>query len=166
MDFDVTSISAIIAAAGVLVGVAIAVLELRNLVKQRQTDLVFRMWQSTCTEEMVRSWHRLLSAEYDDLADFTKKYGKPFSDNPVPVALTLIGLFHEGLGVSLHRKVIDVDLIREYFAVGWAWNKIKPIAEGLREELPYPGLFSGVEYLYNETNKRRQQLQQRGAKNG
>jgi hypothetical protein len=37
---DLTSISAILAAIGVLVGVVFAILELRNLVKTGRTDLV------------------------------------------------------------------------------------------------------------------------------
>ena len=162
----ITEISAIVAAVGVLVGVVYYIQTIRHQNKVRQTDLTLRVWQATCTEEMVRSWHRLLSAEYDDLDDFTEKYGKPFSDNPVPNALTLIALFHEGLGVSLHRKIIDVDLIREYFAVGWAWRKIRPIAEGLRKERNNPKFLQWCEYLYNEVNKRQQQLQQRGVNNG
>lgn len=37
---DIPSILAIVAAVGVLIGVVLAVLELRNLVRQRQTDLI------------------------------------------------------------------------------------------------------------------------------
>ena len=159
------TVSIAIASAGVFAAAIYYILQLRHQSKVRQTDLVLKVWQTTCTEEMVRSWHRLLSAEYDDLDDFVKKYGQPFSDNPVPVAFTLIAMFYEGLGVSLHRKVIDVDLIRDYFAVGWAWKKIKPIAEGLRKQRN-SATFGWVEYLYNEVKKRQQQSEQKGAKNG
>jgi len=159
------TVSIAVASAGVFAAAVYYIFQLRHQSKVRQTDLVLRVWQATCTEEMVRSWHRLLSAEYDDLDDFVKKYGPPFSDNPVPVAFTLIALFHEGLGVSLHRKVMDVDLIRDFFAVGWAWKKIKPIAEGLRKQRS-SATFRWVEYLYNEVEKRQQQLEQKGAKNG
>jgi hypothetical protein len=159
------TVSIAIASAGVFAAAVYYILQLRHQSKVRQTDLILRMWQTTCTEEMIRSWHRLLSAEYDDLDDFTKKYGQPFSDNPVPIAFTLIAMFHEGLGVSLHRKVVDVDLIRDYFAVGWAWKKIKPIAEGLTKQ-QNSATFRWVEYLYNEVKKRQKQLEQKGAKNG
>ncbi len=40
---DIASISAVVAAGGVIVGVVFAVLELRNLVKTRQTDLALRL---------------------------------------------------------------------------------------------------------------------------
>jgi len=41
---DIPSISVMVAAAGVIVGVVFTVLELRNLIKQRQTDLVTRLY--------------------------------------------------------------------------------------------------------------------------
>jgi hypothetical protein len=154
------TVSIAIASAGVFAAAVYYILQLRHQSKVRQTDLVLRIWQTTCTEEMARSWNRLVSAEYGDLDDFVKKYGKPFSDNPIPVAFTLIALFHEGLGVSLYRKVIDVDLVRDYFAVGWAWRKFKPIVEGLRKDGSYPGFLTWTEYLYNEVKKRGQKLQQ------
>ncbi len=40
---DIPSISAMVAAAGVIVDVVFYLLELRNLIKQRQTDLVTRL---------------------------------------------------------------------------------------------------------------------------
>ena len=40
---DIASISAAVAAVGVIVGVIFAVLELRNLVRTRQTDLILRV---------------------------------------------------------------------------------------------------------------------------
>ena len=70
---DITESSAIDAAVGVLVGVIYYIQTIRHQKKVRQTDLTLRVWQATCTEEIVRSWHTLLSAEYDDLEDFTKK---------------------------------------------------------------------------------------------
>jgi hypothetical protein len=42
---DVTEISAIVAAAGVLVGVVYYILDMRNQAKIRQTDLVMRLYR-------------------------------------------------------------------------------------------------------------------------
>ena len=41
---DIPSISAIVAAIGVIIGVVFTVLEPRNLVKTRQTDLMIRLY--------------------------------------------------------------------------------------------------------------------------
>ena len=98
MELDITSISAIIAAAGVVVGVILTIQELRHLHTQRQTDLVMRLWQQSCSEENVRAWSRLISAEYQDFNDFVKKYGHPFSESPVPIAFSMTARFFEGDG--------------------------------------------------------------------
>jgi hypothetical protein len=158
MELDITSISAIVAAAGVIVGVILTVQELRHLHTQRQTDLVMRLWQQSCSEENVRAWSRLQSAEYQDFNDFVKKYGHPFSENPVPIAFGMTARFFEGMGIAVHRKIVDIDLVRNFWDVGIGWEKVKPIAEGLRKEFSVPQIFEWFEYLCNETKKREQQL--------
>jgi len=159
MEFDVTSISSIVAAAGVLVGVILTVQELRHLHIQRQTDLVMRLWQQSCSEENVKAWSRLTNAEYQDFNDFVKKYGHPFSENPVPIALGMTARFFEGVGIAMHRKIVDIDLILDFWDVGMQWRKVKPVAEGLRKEFSIPQIFEWFEYLYSETEKAEQKLQ-------
>ena len=92
---DIPSISTIIAAIGVIIGVVLTVLEIRNLVDTRQTDLVIRLYST---------------------------FGS--------------------------KEVQD------------AWEKIKPIAEGERKQTNRPQIWEWFEYLYNEMQKREQQLQQ------
>jgi len=58
---DLTSISAILAAIGVFVGVVFAVLQLRDLVKTRQTDLVIRLYSNWSDEEFIEAYHRVIS---------------------------------------------------------------------------------------------------------
>lgn len=111
MELDATSISAIIAAAGVIAGLILTVQELRHLHTQRQTDLVMRLWQQSCGEENVKAWSRLESAEYRDFNDFVKKYGHPFSENPVPIALAMTARFFEGIRIAVHSKIVDIDLV-------------------------------------------------------
>ena len=50
---DVASVSAVVAAGGVIVGVIFAVLELRNLVKTRQTDLALRLYSQFGSKEFL-----------------------------------------------------------------------------------------------------------------
>jgi len=153
MEFDITSISAIVAAAGVIVGVVFTVLELRHLHTQRQTDLVMRLWQQSCGEENVKAWSRLAIAEYQDFNDFVKKYGHPFSENPVPIAFGMTARFFEGMGIAVHRKIVDIDLVRDFWDVGMEWKKVKPIAEGLRKEFSIPEIFEWFEYLRMKRRK-------------
>ncbi len=94
-----------------------------------------RLWQQSCGEENVRAWSRLASAEYQDFSDFVKKYGHPFSGNPVPIAFDMTARFFEGIGIAVDRKIVDIDLVRDFWDVGMGWKKVKPIAEGLERSL-------------------------------
>jgi len=118
-----TEISAVVAAVGVLIGVVFTVMELRNLVKQRQTDLVMRLWQESCSEENVRASSRLSSAEYQDFNEFIKKYGHPFSENPVPIAFRMTARFFEGIGIAVHMRIIDINVVRNFWTLDRWWKK-------------------------------------------
>ena len=81
---DITEISAIVAAAGVLIGVVFAVLQLRDFVKTRQSDLLMRMHLASSTsKEFADAALKMLSTDYKDYDDFLKKYGHLFAAGPV-----------------------------------------------------------------------------------
>jgi hypothetical protein len=161
----VTEISAVVAAAGVLVGVAYYVLDMRHQSKVRQTDLTVRLFSQVCSKEFMEAIHKLLSAEYRDYSDFVKRYGGVLSEDPVSVAYSMVCMYHEGMGVLLKRKLVDVDLIRDLFNVTSWWEKLKPIIYGVREERHQPSYYEWFEYLVNEIKKREQKLRA-GVKSG
>ena len=148
---DIPSISALVAAVGVIVGVVFAVLQLRNLVRTRQTDLVMRLYSTFGSKEFQREWTRIWNTEYKNYKDFLKK-----EKLVAPEA----GLFFEGVGVLLYRKLIDISLIDDLFSgpIKMTWEKMKPIVEDARKQLDQPQYAEWVEYLYNEMRKREQQL--------
>ena len=157
---DIPSISAIVAAVGVTVGVTLAYLEVRTLVKQRQTDLIMRLHSNALNKETMEAYIKVMSLEFRDYNDLVEKYGLPLSENPTNTAIRMMTMFFEGIGVLLHRKLVDIDLVIELFPVGSAWEKMKPIAEGLRKTYNEPRVCEWFEYLYNEIQKREQSLQQ------
>ena len=153
---DIPSISAIVAAIGVLIGVVLAVLELRNLVKQRESDLLMRLHLAFSTRETCEAALKLASAKYKDYDDFVEKYGSPFAEGPVQTAFLMMGMFFEGIGVLLRRKLVDIDLVTELFDVEMFWVKWKPLAEAIRKQTNNPHIGEWFEYLYNEMKKREQ----------
>jgi hypothetical protein len=157
---DIPSISAIIAAVGVLIGVVLTVLEVRNLVETRQTDLVIRLYSTFGSEELQGAWEKTQTREYKDFNAYRSEYGLR--------EVNEVGWFFEGVGVLLHRKLIDIRLVDDLFSspVKRAWERLKPIAEGERNQTQRPQIWEWFEYLYNEMQKREQELQQTGAKNG
>ena len=150
---DIPSISAIVAAVGVLVGVTLAYLEVRTLVKQRQTDLVIRLYSTMGARGFQEAWDRFMKGEIKDLDDFERKYSVEGYE---------IGIFFEGVGVLLHRKLIDIGLVDDLFSapVKMTWEKMKPLAEATRKRLNLPQMGEYFEYLYNELQQREQSLQQ------
>jgi len=157
---DIPSISAVVAAIGVIVGVVLAIMQLRNLVKTRQTDLAIRLYSTYGSKEFVGAWTKIMTAEFKDYNDFVKKYGLPISsEDPVDIANNMVGIFFEGIGVLLHRKLVDIDLVMQLFPVKIVWEKLKPIVEGTRKQFDEPKFYEWFEYLYNEMQKREQTQQ-------
>jgi hypothetical protein len=64
---SITEISAIVAAAGVLVGVVFTVLQLRDLVKTRQTDLIMRLYSRFGSERFQKTWEEVMGREAKSL---------------------------------------------------------------------------------------------------
>jgi hypothetical protein len=149
---DIQTISIAIASASVVAGVVYYALQLRHQNRMRQTDLVTRLYSVFATEEFQKEMFTLMTdMEIKDYNTFRKKYA---------VNVPPTGLFFEEVGVLLGRKLADIGLISNLFgplAMG-LWEKMKPIAEDARRQLNSPGFGGGFEYLYNELQKREQQL--------
>jgi hypothetical protein len=165
---DIPSISAIVAAIGVIIGVVFTVLELRNLVQSRQTDLILRLQTAWRSRALRESYVRVMNMKFKDYDEFAKKYPL-YSEIGLPEyrAVSEIGSFFDGIGILLHRKLIDIEMVDELFgnSIKATWEKLKPGIEGRRREVN-PSLRRWFEYLYNETKKREQQLRQKGVKYG
>jgi hypothetical protein len=151
---DITEISAVVAAAGVLVGVVYYILDMRNQARQRQTNLVMSLYSQFNSLEFQRIWHDILNREAENYDDYQKKYGW--------TELTAVGMFFEGIGILLKRKLIDMELIDDMFTmpVNDTWLKMKDIVIEIRKIRNRPTILEWFEYLYNEMKKREQKLQQ------
>jgi len=147
---DITEISAMVAATGVLVGVVWYILDMRNQTRLRQTDLVMRLYAVFATEEFQKEMFTLMTdPEIKDYNTFRKKYA---------VNMAPTGLFFHEVGVLLSKKLADISLISNLFgpvAIRY-WEKSVPMIEDARKQLNAPGFGGGFEYLYNELKKRQQ----------
>jgi len=153
---DITSINAvsgILAAIGVLVGVVFAVLQLRDLVKTRQTDLVIRLYSAFSSQEWLESWEKIRDVEITDYNNYKKKHRM--------VDVNRMILIYEEIGVLLQRGLIDIGLIDDLFggSIRMTWEKLEPLIESARKKLNEPEIGEWWEYLYNEMQKREQTLQ-------
>jgi hypothetical protein len=148
--FDITEISAVVAAVGVLIGVVYYILDMRHQMQVRQTDLIMRMYSNFGSREFQEDWWKVMNREYRDFDDYGRQYG--FAE------VVEIGTFFEGIGILLKRKLVDIQLVDDLFTspIKMAWEKIKPLAEDSRKHWNVPNAFEWCEYLYNEMKKREQ----------
>ena len=154
---DVTEISAIVVAAGVLVGVVYYVLQMRHQEKMRKTDLVVRLYSTWESKEFSEATLKIWNLEFKGYDDFVKKYGPWFSDTEVYVSLRMVCNFFELLGSLLLNNLVDATMVANTFGIPieTTWNKIKPLIEGGRKNYGRY-LYYNFEYLYNEMKKKGQ----------
>ena len=151
---DVQTVSIAIASASVVAGIIYYSLQIRQQTKTRQTDLVIRLYTAFGSKEMRQTWEKVTTREYMNFDKYREKFG--LTD------VNEIGWFFEGVGVLLHKKLIDIAVVDDLFRspIKISWEKLKPIAEGERKQFDRPQIWEWWEYLYNEMKKEEQKLQQ------
>jgi len=148
---DIQTVSIVIASASVVAGVVYYALQLRHQIKQRQTDLLVRLFSTSGSKDWLEAWEKIRDREVLDYDDYKEKYGF--------VELNEVFLFFEQLGRLVKKRLVDIDLLP--FAQGQVeatWEKMKLTIEGARKRFNEPKIGYGFEYLHNELNKREQQL--------
>jgi len=85
------------------------------------------------TRDFIDAWERIRTREFENYNEYTTKYG--LSD------VAILGSFFDGTGVLLHKKLINIDLVRELFKESskMTWERTRPIIEGLRKQYNEPG---------------------------
>jgi hypothetical protein len=151
-DFDVTSVSAIVAAVGVLIGVVYYIMEMRHQTKIRQTELVMGLYSQFSSLEFQKIWGEIQKREAKDYDDYRHKYGT--------AELNSVSVFFEGIGILLKRKLIGIELVDDMFTspIKRTWEKVKDITLEARKVRDEPEIFEWFEYLYNEMKNREQKL--------
>jgi hypothetical protein len=158
---DITEISAIIAATGVIIGVILTVLEIRHLHEQKQTDLLIRLYSWGTSPEFQEARRTINSLQFKDYEDYVQKYGSFVSETPVNNAISTVSGFYDLIGVLLYRKHVDLGMVYDIFGsrgVRILYEKLKPLFVGLRREFDEPYIYLGIDYLCNELLRKEPQL--------
>ena len=156
---DITEIAAVVAAAGVLVGVAYYILDLRNQNRIRKTDLLVRLCSIMQSKDWLESWDKIDSLQTTDLIKMR--------DQHQTVEMNQVYWFFEEIGILMQMKLVDIDLVDRMLhrLVKNTWEKLEPVVHYGRKLRNDPRIAQGFEYLYNEMQKKEQQLRT-GVKNG
>jgi hypothetical protein len=157
----ITEISAVVAAAGVLVGIAYYVLQMRHQTKIRKTDLIIRLYSATTSDEFMDTAWKVTSIHVKDYEDYVKQYGSFFSENPIHRAVIRVCGMYDIIGTLLYKKLIDHDLAYNVVGIGYPkmlYEILKPIMLGIRRETNESGAFVGFDYLCDELTRKEPQL--------
>ena len=163
MVVDITEISAMVAAAGVLVGVVLTLLELRNIVRTRHGELFLDLYDHYNDPEFVKCYSDVLfNWTWKDYEDWRGKYGP---QNMEAYSLwAAVGNYFKGVGILVDEKLIDVRLVEKLMGEPFLkyWEKCEPVIKEFRKDYEFPKAWETAEHLYREMKKR----EQAGVRNG
>jgi len=158
---DIVEISAMVAAAGVLVGVAYYILDMRNQNKIRRTDLDLRLYSIAFSSEFQDAYRKIGNLQVKDYEDYIK-YGPYSSESqvwtvPMQKAFATVISFYGLLGQLLKRKLIDMELVTDWIAGSYPltlYERVKPIVIGIRKDAKQPTTNISLEYLIDEFQRK------------
>jgi hypothetical protein len=150
MMFDIQTISIVIAAATVVAGVIYSSLQVGEQTKMRQTDLIMRLYATYSSGEFQDAWEKVRNShleDFKDIYDYGKKHGLK--------EINQVCLFFEGIGVLLHKKLVDVKMVDDLFggAITREWERVREPVMLSRKQLDDPTAYYYFEYLYNEMKR-------------
>ncbi|MEM3616823.1 MAG: hypothetical protein QXJ31_02800 [Candidatus Bathyarchaeia archaeon] len=151
---DIQTVSVVVASTSVMIAAVYYVFQVRHQRRSRDIDLVMRLYATFSKKEFQQEMQQIMNDCQTEtaFAELAKKYGAIAPES---------SLFFEGLGVLLHRKLIDIGLVDDLFSgmIIRYWEACKPFIEDARKHLNYPQYAEWFEYLYNEMKKRQQRLE-------
>ena len=152
---EIQTVSIAVASAGVFIAAIYYILQIRHQAKQRQTDMVMRLYAMFGSTDFQKAYQKVANIEFENFADFRKKY---VADIEVRAAIYSVVIFFEGIGVLVKRKLINMDLVDDLFTnpISQTWEKVAPIVKGMRELQKSPSVGEWFEYVYNGMKKQRQ----------
>jgi len=164
---DVYEISAVVAAAGVLVGVAYYILDLRHNREARELELSRMVISDVQSEQGIQRWATVMNLEWKDYEDFMQKYSS--SSNPeIFSKWSSQFMTMDTIGFLIKRKVAKAETVYE---IGGAvairtWERYKDIVQGLRDEESRQDIWSNFEFYAQEMRKIMKKREQAGVKSG
>ena len=156
---DIQTLSVVIAAASVVVGVITFIMNSRKEAKMREDQQIIQRFQGYGLD-YTRSLIEIMRAEFDDEEDFNRKYG--IRVNPEFVSRwNYIFSTYNIAGISM-KKGADPDLIFQLYPRGSSinlWEKYLPMTKRYRETTTNPLHGEHFEFLYKEARKRHPEIQ-------
>ena len=154
LPFDVPTVSVVIASASVIGSAVYYMLETRHQRRVRQTESVIRLspWLSMDAKDVQEAISMVHSAEFTDYKDYIAKY----AGTPEERSLKLLGNYFEGIGLLVHRKLVDTDLVFDFWGdvAETVWDEYEEVINGMRKDSGTPYSFEYWEFLVKEVKNK------------
>ena len=159
VDLQIVSVAVgiVVGVVTLIIGVLDSVLSNRSsrktgetTLETRQAQFFMQIYGSFHEVEFFDKFTNILTWRWEDYDDFMGKYG--WRANPEAWhSFGAVSAFFEGIGVLVHRGLIDIRLVGELMSrhIVMYWEKIGPVSMEMRRRLELPVDWY-LEYLYDE----------------
>jgi len=150
---DITEISAVVAAAGIVVGVVYYILDLRHNTRAREMEICRLVVSDYDSEQAINRWATMMNMQWKDFKDFLERYGQ--SNTEVFGTWTSWFYAWEMMGILLKNKVVKAEEMHDmggYSAI-YAWEKFKDVIQGFRDTMWGQDFWSNAEFFAQEMLK-------------
>ncbi len=148
------TISIVVAAVSVVVGVIMSILSLRNYAKSRRAS-IFLDFHKQADQEFLEDMFEVVGDwSWSNYEQFMTKYG-PTASTKNWAKFIHVSSFFDSMGKLLEDKITDAELIPEAMAVmamAW-WEKIEPIQADIAKRWRYSGSLDSSKFLYETLKK-------------
>lgn len=152
---SISDVTGILTLVSIVFGMGMAVLQLRDIKRERQARLLMDYNSFLTSSEWKTNHWKILNWEWEDFDDMMKKYGP--ETNPEAFGIVdAMGSTFQGLAWLMDKKLIDEELIKSRVIHHWImyWEKFGDYVLQYRERFNNPYVFIGIEQYYNKWTKR------------
>lgn len=161
MQLDTQTISIIIAASSVVIGVIFSVASIlmstRNATKSRQATIFLDFLSVVSEKEFFADFQQILGKwKWTDAKDFSSKYGPVANPADYNTFVRIVTQF-DSMGTLVRNKLTDISFMPRGIAIMVTsfWERFRPIASDLEATWGNADVFGEIEYLYDEIKKAR-----------
>jgi len=148
---DVVDVLTALGGLALILGVAVGLLQLRGLGRQRQEELVIRLYAPFLDPAFAAGYTHILSFDFTSYKDFENR-----SSPDDLAAIYQVNQLFAMMGLLHRRGLTSLDLLDDLLGdnVLLYWNKVAPLAWGRRARFDAPDLFQNVEHLARALDER------------
>ncbi|MFW9811291.1 MAG: hypothetical protein ACFFF9_02465 [Candidatus Thorarchaeota archaeon] len=153
-ELDVQTVSIILAAMSVVIGVIMSVLSIRNLAKSRRAS-IFLDFHKQADQKFLEDMFEVVGEwNWSNFEQFMAKYG-PTGNSKNWAKFIHVSSFFDSMGKLIEDKITDAELIPEAMAVmtmAW-WEKIEPIQADFAKRWRSSESLDSSKFLYKTLKK-------------